>query len=257
MIAAPVKWGRSRFTSADTIFGIAFDWEKELNEGEHYRFIFRFEELPDLILIDGSIVWRRTRNSAPGGKVIIPYAAPITGRVRLTFLKDRRFRSPDYPAEAIRGGDLSGCFRTGPAKHAVKYEPYDLLSTLYEDRPPALFTNHDYFIDPLLAPDLTPPPQVDYPTMKLDILHELVEAYLPDSATFTEVPTEQQIRHQIDLIPLLEAAGINGMHLYHLTDELLEALVASRLRSFIVPTCSAGEWWGPCGGTTPGGTCRR
>ena len=38
------------------------------------------------------------------------------------------------------------------------------------------------------------------------------------------------------------------MHLYHLTDELLEALVASRLRSFIVPTCSAGEWWGPCGG---------
>lgn len=246
--AAPMSWGRSCFTSADAVFGIAFDWVKELIAGDKFVFLFRFDALPDLILIDESIVWRRTRDSASGGKTIIHYVARKSGRVRLAFIKDGRFRSPDYPAKAIHCANLSGCLHLGRSECVVNYECYDLWETLTETCPAAVFTNHDYATSPLEEPDITPLPKVDYPTMKLDIIHELVEAYLPESATYVVDPSPEQIRHQIDVIPLLEAAGISGMHLYHLTDELLEALADSQLRSFIVPTCSAGEWWGPCGG---------
>jgi len=246
--AVPLVWGRSRFTSADAVFGIAFDWVKELIAGEQFVFFFRFDALPDLILADGKVVWRRTRDFASGGKTIVPYVPQQSGPVRLAFIKDRRYRAPEYAADAIHTANLAGCRHMGKAEHTVDYEKYDLLNTLIETRPEAVLTNRDYFTAPLEEPNMKPLPAVDYPTMKLDILHELVEAYLPQAAYYITMPTPEQIRHQIDLIPLLEAAGISGMHLYHLTDELLEALANSKLRAFIVPTCSAGEWWGPCGG---------
>ena len=247
VVYAPLVWGRTTLTSPDAVFGAAFDWVKDLVAGEQFVFMFRFDALPDVVLAAGRILWSRACGAAAGGKLILPYVPAANGPVRLTFLKDARYRPAGDAVSSLRFADLAGCLRLGPAA-PVAYEAYDRLGALQADTPAPLLTNRDYFTAPLVAPDLTPIPQPAYPTMALDILHEGIEAYLPQLAYFLPAATPEQIQHQIDLIPVLEANGINGMHLYHLPDDLLEALAASTLRSFIVPTCSAGEWWGPCGG---------
>ena len=245
--ASPLAWGHTTFSSKDAIWGVSFIWPKEMVSGERFLFQFRFDALPDLILAGSSIIWSRSRDAAPGGKTTIPYVPEETGPVCLTFLKDERYRASDTPAGPLRFADWTGCLHLGTATH-IPYEKYDGLSELKETPTPALLTNRDYFNTPLVEPDMAPVLKPDYPTMNVEILHETVEAYLPQIAYFLPTPEREHVRHLIDLIPILEANGINGMHLYHSPDDLLEALAESTLRSFIVPTCSAGEWWGPCGG---------
>jgi len=243
--APPLVWGKTTFQGTDAVWGVAVDWVKDLLANRQFTFIFRFDELPDLILADRHIVWSRSRDMANGGKVIFSYVPDRDGPARLAFLKDRRYRPDDQPSGGIRFAEFSACLDRGPAE-PVACDTYDQLDSLTVTKIPPLLVNRDYFQAPLVEPDLTPVAPQPYPTMDVVIVHEGIESYLPAIAVYSNA-SPQAVRHQIDLIPILEAAGIDGVHLYHLPDELLEALANSKLRAFIVPTCGAGEWWGPCG----------
>ena len=245
----PIYWGKTTFTCKDDIWGVEFEWVKDLIAGNRFVFIFIFEILPDIILADGNIVWQSTQNEAARGKVIFSYVPDKSGPVTISFLKDASYSEPNIADNGIRFGDFTGCLKLNTCE-PVKYESYNKLSSLTRTTVTPVLTNRDYFEEALVEPDFSPLPKVKWRTMKVDVLNETLDAYLPDLAHYTKQACPEHIQNLIDTIPLLEANGINGMMLYHLTGELLEALAKSSLRSFIVETCSAGEWWGPCGSDT-------
>ena len=242
----PVYWGKATFSSNDPVWGVEFDWVKDLISERRFEFVFRFDLLPDVILVDGQIRWTRVKSETSIDKVIFSYIPQKPGPVKLTFIKDASYRKPEMADKGIRFGDLTGCLireQCGP----VEYKSYDLLPELICTEVTPVLTDRDFADERLVEPDLTPIPQVSWQTMPVKVINETVDSYWPNIAHFTTEPSDQSIKHLIDTIPILEANGVDGMMLYHLTDDLLDALADSQLRSFLVATCSAGEWWGPCG----------
>lgn len=242
--APPLVWGVTTFTSEDKIWGLRVNWTKDLISGYRFVFVFKFELLPDIILADGNIIWRRSKDGARAGRVVADYVPAKSGPVRLDFIKDSAFRDPAQSDAGIRFGAFSACACCGPAE-LVDYDSYDRVMSLSVTEVDPLLTNRDFREIPLVESDMTPIADPGYPTMDVDIVHETLECYLPDCAHRIQAPKPEQIQQMIDTIPILEANGVSGMYLYHMTDELLEKLAQSKLRQFIVPTVSAGEWWMP------------
>ncbi len=240
--APPIEWGSTTFTGTDDIWGVSFEWPKDLIAGHEFIFLFKFELLPDLILADKNILWSRSRDAAPNGRVVLHYVPSSDGKVKLGFLKDRRFRDPAWTEKGIRSSGGTGCLHGGVSKEQ-KYPVYREIETLKETKVPPVLTERNHFKAPLLEPELSPIPKADYPTMAVDIFHETLEAYLPAYPYRVNEATPGQLKELIDRIPVLDANGFSGCCLSHLSDELLETLATSKLRHFIVETCSAGEWW--------------
>lgn len=249
VMVEPLNYGMTTFSCADDIWGISAYWVKDLIAYHKFIFIIQFEALPDVILADNNIIWKRSKNNACNGRVVASYVPNADGPVKLTFLKDKRYQAGSKKKTGIRFGQFTGCAFRGSA-NPVNYQQYDKADSLTETHVAPLLTNRDYYDAPLFEPNLSPIVEPKYRTMDVDIMHETVEAFLPELTQRISVPKLEHIRNIIDTIPLLEANGISGLVVYHLNDELLEALAKSKLRNFIVATCSAGEWWGPCGSDT-------
>jgi len=240
--SGPIHWGTTTFTGTDPIWGLSFEWPKPLLGRQEFIFVFKFDWLPDLVLAGQNILWTRGRDGAPNGRVALSYAPAVDGPVTLSFLKDARFRPADVTDSGIRFAGGAGCLRLGPAE-PVEYPTYSELAHLSRTLPEPILVNRDYFTSPLFEPDLASIDKPPYPTMDVVVLHETLEAYLPQFPSRLHAPAPEHINRIIDTLPILQANGFSGLIVYHLTDDLLEALAASSLRHFIVETCSAGEWW--------------
>jgi len=238
----PLNWGSTTFSGKAAGWGGAFDWPRGLTSGYEFVFVFNFSLLPDLILADENILWTRARDSAGNGRVVMRYVPARDGTVRLSFLKDRRFRDPSRPEQGIQFRSGTGCVRMGQATVRA-YPRYDRLGSLKTTNVEPLLTNRDFFQAPLVEPTMSPIERPGYPTMDVRFMHETLEAYVPESPSRLEEATAGQTKQIIDTLPILQANGFSGMMIYHLPEELLEALAKSTLRHFIVEMCGAGEWW--------------
>ncbi len=239
-----INFGMANFTSKDNIWGLSLKWPKALQKNHKFVFIIQFDILPDLILADDKIIWCRTQNDAPLGRVVMTYVPDADGETTLSFIKDEKYREPGVSSKNIRFGHYTGCYNQGPCE-PCQYVRYDAIEKLKVKKVEPLLTEKNFFTDKLLEPDLEPIKPQNYETMDVDIIHETIDAYLPYFPhRLNELTTEQE-KHMIDTIPILEANGIDGMMLYHMSKAMLDALAQSKLRRFIVQTCSAGEWWGP------------
>ncbi len=236
-------WGYTRFQCSAEIWGVEFTWPKNLEAQVEYIFIFKFEQIPDVILLNGAMVWKRLQNEAPNGKVLFRYISEEPQAATLSFIRHTRYSAGRNSAGLIFSPHAA-CYRQGAAKKIPPHYPRaDWYGKLKKHTPPALFHNTPYDTAPLFALPNAPLPVLNSNGMAVEIYHETIEAYLPRAAARQQEISAQQEQFLLDLIVILEQQSIDGLALYHLTPKLLHALRNSRIRRFIVTVGSLGDHW--------------